>query len=98
MPLRSIRDEPQPPPRPKANPAPPPQRLRRRRFQFSLYILILMTTVIGLALAPASYLMRTGDDNHSGRMWNLLFLLAWPMILVIFINVAYKLFQLIRRR
>jgi hypothetical protein len=98
MPLRSIRDEPQRPSRPAAQPAPAPPPKRRKKFQFPLYILLVMMTVIGLALVPASYMMRSTDEGHSHKMWNLIYLLAWPMILVIFIHSTVRLYSLIRRR
>ena len=66
--------------------------------QFPLYILLMMMTVIGMALAPASYFMRAPDDNHSSRMWYLILMLAWPMMMVIFIHAAVRAYHLLKRR
>ncbi len=95
MPLPPVRHR--VPPR-KDPPPEPPVVVRRKKFQFPLYILIMMMTVIGMALAPASYFMRADANDHSAKMWGLIYMLASPMMLVIFIHTAFRLYQLLRKR
>ncbi len=79
-------------------PSSPPVVRRRPRFQFPLYILMILMTVMGMALAPASYFMRADPNDTRGRAAALIFMLAAPMFLVIVINVAYQIFRRYRRR
>lgn len=70
---------------------------RQKKFQFPLYMLMMLVSVVGLALAPASYFMRADPDDRRTRMFALGLMIAGPMLLVVLLNVLYYVVRRLKR-
>lgn len=85
--------EPPKQPRPVTRQTPP----QRPAFQYPLYLLLIMMTVLGLAMAPASYLFRGAATDRGNRSVAMILMLVGPLLAVVFLSTAYRLAKYFRR-
>jgi hypothetical protein len=69
----------------------PPVPPRRPRFQFSILAMMVLMMGVGLAFAPAYYLVRAVQGEQNMRLIGTLAVLSAPLLLMIIVSLIVSL-------
>ena len=83
---------------PADKPSPPRNRSERLLPQFTIGGMLLVTFVFCVIASAGYYLARTLQGGQNARLAFTLFTLAAPVVLVVFVSIAYSLLRPRRRR